>query len=238
MSEFGIGGTDPFNNTNPEMPVTEPQVVYVDRVIEKHKSTTGYWVTIIILAVLLVGAALSFIIMLFAYIDSQDTVDSQNNEIAELENSLIQSEADRLETEQALQTLTERIGSSFPLIIGDIEIANVEQNNDIVTDYGETLRSSNARYLKPRLKYYGMIDGSRYLKTKWVRPDGTIITGDASPAGFSQGAEYTIDAGANQMLEMGGWGWDEPGNWSTGNYRLEIWFGNTCLKSKSFTVYY
>ena len=34
-----------------------------------------------------------------------------------------------------------------------------------------------------------------------------------------------------------GWGWDEPGNWAEGTYRLEILFGSKKISEKKFTVY-
>jgi hypothetical protein len=34
-----------------------------------------------------------------------------------------------------------------------------------------------------------------------------------------------------------GWGWDAPGNWSLGTYRVEIIFGNTKVGEENFTIY-
>ncbi len=34
-----------------------------------------------------------------------------------------------------------------------------------------------------------------------------------------------------------GWGWDEPGNWSDGTYRVEILFGNKKVAEKQFFIY-
>ncbi|MDE6266324.1 MAG: hypothetical protein K2M07_03125 [Muribaculaceae bacterium] len=234
MSEFEIGGTSQFDPVQP--PVQETQVVYVDRIVEKHKSTAGYWITIGILGFLFLVSMILILLMGIGAAELSEQNDALSDQVSNLEFAYKQAESDRQETEEALQSLTERIGSSFPLIINDIEIGNVHQNNELITDYGTTLYSSSAEYLRPKVKYYGIVDGSRTLKTKWFQPDGSIRTGSSSPAGFSQSMDVTIESGPNQSMELTGWGWSDPGTWEPGNYRLEVWYGNTCLKSKNFTV--
>lgn len=241
MSEFEIGGTpdpymDPNSGVTPPMP--EPEIRYVDKIVYKQKSVVGYWIGLGVLGFLFIASAITAIALLFVVSELSDQNDQLSSENTDLQYSLTETYEEKTELEQTLTTLTDRIGSSYPLIINDIEIGNVEHNNDIITDFGGTIYTSKAKYLKPQLKYYGIIDGSRTLKTKWINPDGTIITGNSSPSGFSQSAEYTIESGPNHTLEMGGWGWDDTGNWTPGTYRLEVWYGSTCLKSKTFTVYY
>jgi hypothetical protein len=34
-----------------------------------------------------------------------------------------------------------------------------------------------------------------------------------------------------------GWGFDEPGNWPVGTYRVEIWFGKAKVGEGTFTIY-
>lgn len=34
-----------------------------------------------------------------------------------------------------------------------------------------------------------------------------------------------------------GWGWDQPGKWSLGTYRVEIFFGNKKVAEGKFTIY-
>ncbi|MDE7153575.1 MAG: hypothetical protein K2O00_03910 [Muribaculaceae bacterium] len=257
MADFEIGGSGKSTGVPPEhnpqpihdptptpypdappVPAPEPEVIYIDRIVEKKKSTVGYWIAIIILIILFL---VSFFIAIGALItvgEQEETIESQENDIIELQNEVYQWNTDYKELQSTLGSLTDRIKTSFPLIISDIEIANVTYDNDIISDYGSSIYSTQARYLRPKLKYYGMVNGSRMLKTKWIRPDGSVISGTSSPSGFSQAENYTIYEGPNQSLEMGGWGWNDPGNWTNGTYRIEIWYGNTCLKSKTFEVYY
>lgn len=240
MSDLGLGGTDRFRGPEQgiQPPDPEPRVVYVDRIVEKSRSTTGYWVAIVILGFLLFCAGVCSIVLLCVCGELGEREDELTAQVDDLRNRLEQSETNRRETEEAVGTMLDLVGSSYPVIISDIEIGNVHQNNDVISDFGNTLYSSTAEYLRPRIKYFGLVEGQRMLKTKWIRPDGSVIAGSSSPSGFSQSADYAIESGANQTLEMGGWGWDEPGNWSEGDYRFEVWYGNTCLKAKNFTIHY
>ena len=36
---------------------------------------------------------------------------------------------------------------------------------------------------------------------------------------------------------LNGWGNRNKGHWTSGTYRIEVWYENTCLKSKTFTIY-
>lgn len=139
--------------------------------------------------------------------------------------------------EVALSNLKGKIGMTYPLIISDIEIANVTYDGDIETNYGNTIYSSNTMYLKPRIKYYGISSGYKNLKVKWYNPNGTLKTGTSSPYGFSQSEDCFIYLGSDNTYSLNGWGNRNKGHWTSGTYRIEVWYENTCLKSKTFTIY-
>ena len=136
-----------------------------------------------------------------------------------------------------LETKYDELKKHYPLIIDDIQIANVYGGGEIETDYGGYLYSSRTMYLKPKLTYRGFVDSRITLKVKWVNPDETLRSGTSSPAGYSQSGEYSIYDG-NQTIVLSGWGSSTIGHWESGTYRIEIWHGDVMLKSKSFTVYY
>lgn len=128
------------------------------------------------------------------------------------------------------------ISDEYPLIITDIKIGNVYENGDILTDYGEKIYDYNTMYLKPKISYIGLISGTKELKVKWYTPSGYLRLGDSSPDGFSYSDDEYISRG-NNTLTLSGWGNENKGNWGSGTYRIEIWYENTCLKSKTFTIY-
>lgn len=209
----------------------------------KHK-VWGYWVTMI---ALLVGCVVLFVMYNDAHSEyeyqasQRRSIESQYN-TAKAQISSLESEKSKLESakrsaEDALSTLKQKVGDSYPLIISDIEIANVTYNGDIETNYGNTLYSSRTMYLKPRIKYYGISSGNKTLKVKWYNPNGTLKIGSSSPSGFSQSESCYIYSGGDNAYSLNGWGNSTRGHWNTGTYRIEVWYGNTCLKSKTFTIY-
>ena len=203
-----------------------------------------YWIAMI---VLLIGCAVLFVM----YNDAHGNYEYQSSQCRSIESkyntakaqiSSLESEKSNLESakrsaEEALSTLKQKVGDSYPLIISDIEIANVTYNGDIETNYGNTLYSSRTMYLKPRIKYYGISSGNKTLKVKWYNPNGTLKTGSSSPYGFSQSESCYIYSGSDNTYSLNGWGNSTRGHWNAGTYRIEIWYNNTCLKSKTFTVY-
>lgn len=162
--------------------------------------------------------------------NSNSAVNDKNSELQrELEDM-------RLQLSETNQKLNE-IVSIYPLIITDIEIANTYQGGDIETDYGNTLYSYRTMYLKPRIKYIGLLDKNLNFKIKWYDTEGKLKTGSSSPFGYSQSSSQNVYVGDDNELLLPGWGNSSYGHWGAGRYRIEIWIGNVCLKSKSFDIY-
>ena len=57
-----------------------------------------------------------------------------------------------------------------------------------------------------------------------------------TPKGYSYSASGYIYEGENKR-ELSGWGNEKKGNWAKGTYKIEIWYNDMCLKTKSFTLY-
>lgn len=210
----------------------------------KSHKVWGYWLVMIIL----LGACVA-LFCLYNNAESNyrwqqsrtSSMESKYNEsqrqVSELTSEKESLAEGKRSAEDALSMLKQKVGDTYPLIISDIEIANVTYNGDIETNYGNTLYSSRTMYLKPRIKYYGISSGNKTLKVKWYNPNGTLKTGTSSPSGFSQSESCYIYSGSDNSYSLNGWGNSTRGHWNAGNYRIEIWYGNTCLKSKSFTIY-
>ena len=175
-------------------------------------------------------------------------VNSLNSEVSNLNTSLnsknellesYSSKIDRLNTENRLfcDTIKNLRGVlNAPLIVTDIEIANIYSSGTFETNYGGYISSSYSMYLKPRIRYVGLSSGYITISIKWLDPDGNLRAGTSSPAGYSQSESVSIDTGSN-ILELSGWGNSAKGSWSSGTYRIEIWYDNICLTTKSFTIY-
>ena len=130
------------------------------------------------------------------------------------------------------------ISSSIPMLITDIEIANVYNGGSIETNYGGSIYSSNSMYLKPRITYTGIrTSESITLYAKLYGISGTLQTGNSSPSGYTFSDNVTVSSGSGNTYELKGWGGSNKGFWSRGTYRYEIWYGNVCLRAKTFTLH-
>lgn len=164
------------------------------------------------------------------------TISSLQSTNSILQNQLNSLRQEKNQIEQNLQSLRSKVGSSYPLIISDIQIANTYANGSIETDYGRTIYSSNSMYLTPQISYEGITPGNVTLYIKLIRPDGQLSSSTSSPSGYSYSSSAWIYSGSNTTT-VGGWGNSSKGHWPSGTYRLEVWYRNTCLKSKIFTIY-
>ena len=93
-------------------------------------------------------------------------------------------------------------------------------------------------YLKPRITYTGIRAGEDItLYAKLYGISGSLQTGNSSPSGYTFSNSLTVSSGSGNTYELKGWGGSDKGFWSRGTYRYEIWYGNVCLRAKTFTVY-
>lgn len=162
----------------------------------------------------------------------QETITALNGKINNLQASLSQEKSDREKAENKLS----KVESYMPVVITDIEIANVYQSGSIETDYGNTIYNSYTMYLKPRIKYTGIKTGeSITLNIKLYTPTG-LSRGSSSPSNCSWTESfYVSEEDGTQAFQ--GWGGPSKGHWSSGTYRYEFWYGNVCLKAKTFTIH-
>lgn len=159
---------------------------------------------------------------------------SLNSQISNLNSQIRSLRQERDEAQKELSNLKNKVSNVYPLIITNIEVANTYKGSTIETNYGYSIYSYNTMYLKPRIKYTGLTYGYKTLKVKLYKPDGSLSTG--SNSNFSYSDSVYLYEGEN-TCELSGWGNSTKGNWKSGTYRIEIWYENVCLKSKTFTIY-
>lgn len=158
--------------------------------------------------------------------------------LSSLQVSLSNEKSKREEAESKLEDLKSSISSSIPMLITDIEIANIYKGGSIETNYSGSIYSSNSMFLMPRITYTGIRTGeSITLYAKLYGISGTLQTGKSSPSGYTFSDNVTVSSGSGNTYELKGWGGSDKGFWSRGTYRYEIWYGNVCLRAKTFTLY-
>lgn len=194
------------------------------------------WFFMIVFAI----AAIVFGVLYSQALDDYESASRRYNnassELSSLRSELSSVKAERDKAKQDLSSLRERIGKTTPLVINEIQIANKYKGGTIETNYGSTIYSSNTMYLAPKITYTGYASGNKTLYVKIFRPSGAMSTGTSSPSGYSFSDTEYIYTGEN-TCELTSWGNETKGHWESGTYRIEIWYNNSCLKSKSFTIY-
>ena len=240
--------TNPLLNERPQSIAEVRQLLMmpgsVTAVNKDGKTSAGAKSTIIVLAI---ATALLLGIGIFLFIRSQNlskevrylndtnwnleqSLSSSNSQIRALQDSVYNSK-------KAFDGFKSMVKYEFPILITDLAIGSSDGNGNMVTDYGSTLYSYSARYLKPRITYQGINTGSNItLYGRLYTPDGTMRSGVSSPSGYTWSTSINVYSGENKC-ELTGWGWSEPGSWSSGTYRYEIWYNNVCLKAKTFYLY-
>lgn len=178
-----------------------------EELIERKKKSRWTWGFLFVI----LFANITIIFALISTSDSVETLEKENND---------------------LKTYL----GNYPLLITDIEIANVDAENNIETDYGEKINHRHTMFFKPKLSCQSLKDDVFSLDVKLFNPSGTLTTNKNSPSGLSYREICNISRGSH-TLYLSGWGKRNKGYWKRGTYRMEVWYGDICLKSKTFQIY-
>lgn len=171
---------------------------------------------------------------------NQETLISDlRSDLSSTNSSLSSTKSELSQAQRKLSNYQNKVGKHLPFIVTDIEMANNYEGGTHETDFGGTIYSRNSMYLAPRIKYIGLVEGTRNILVKLYKPDGSLSTGTPSsetPKGYSYSSSAYIYEGENTR-ELSGWGNKNKGNWAKGTYKIEVWYNDMCLKAKSFTIY-
>lgn len=121
--------------------------------------------------------------------------------------------------------------------ITSLRVGNYSNDGKWLNTPGSNLQSSEMRFLKPQLTLSANSNGNVTFYVKIIGPNGSIITGDSSPEGYSFSTTCRVRRGNNQNLDLNGWGNSETSIYQTGVYMMEIWYNNECLISGKINIY-
>ena len=168
--------------------------------------------------------------------DLRTNLSSVNSELSSTNNQLSIAKSDLEYTKRKLLKFQSKIGKNFPLIINNIELANcTKDKRKVISDYGQPIYSNKSRWVWFRINYDGMLSGTKKLYYRLYDQNGKLITSSLSPSSYTYSTEQYIYI-SNNTAVLFGWGGDSSGSWRKGKYRIEIWYEDICLKSKSFTI--
>lgn len=168
----------------------------------------------------------------------RDSLLLQNNEINRLIKDLSSTNSRLSSAQRELSDYKDKVGKHMPLVINNIELANYTANQGrVISDYGQRIYSNESRWVWFRINYDGIVSGTKNLHYKVYDQKGQLETCSSSPSGYSWSSDIYIYGDNNNSVVLFGWGADNASTWSTGTYRIEIWYNDMCLKAKYFTIY-
>lgn len=98
--------------------------------------------------------------------------------------------------------------------------------------YYSTFPSSSSRYIYTELSidnhYWNVQDNPLNFKLKYLYPDGSVFGEVDVP--------YNVPSSWETAEIWSGWGWSDPGYWTSGKYRVEVWHGGSKLGENSFEI--
>jgi hypothetical protein len=121
------------------------------------------------------------------------------------------------------------------------EVTSIEVGNwgdkRWLTNPGETLISSEMRYLNPVITYNSKIRKNIILYIKIIDPNGQIKRNQqTTPENFSYTVETLLRRGNNLSLDLSGWGNNEQSSYHAGEYLVEVWYNNEYLISQKVII--
>lgn len=166
----------------------------------------------------------------------RDRISGLNSSVHTLQQEMQSEQKARAKAEQELEKWRQMVGEYLPMLVLDVEVANVTEDNHIINDYSSPLYTRNVQYLKPRLRYIGILpEQEAHLFVRLYAPDGRILRGYTSPEGYTYQQTVIVSEGEN-TLPLIGWG-IPASQLKHGMYRFEFWHGHICLKALDFRIY-
>lgn len=132
-----------------------------------------------------------------------------------------------------------RYASSGYMEISGVSFANVDRDGHIIDDYGSNLYASEVKYLKPKVFYHGLASVEKEISVdvKIIKEDGTLETGTGSPDGYTYSNQYKVEPGSGKNIELSGWGRNNGGAYTSGQYKFEVWYKGNILYQKGIRLY-
>jgi serine/threonine protein kinase len=189
-------------------------------VTESNRKNKITWIMLLIICIASCG------VMIYL----QDKAGSKNQKISAMQNDFNSLEID-LKKQRALLSDMRKV---IPLKIDKIELGNYSgAGNTMYDDYGSTLHFSRMRYLRPKIYYTSFFENSKAvpLYYKIYNPDGSLKYNTSDVEEDTK----TIFSGSNSTT-LSGRGDATTSVYSSGTYRIEIWYNNMCLRAETFKI--
>ena len=164
-------------------------------------------------------------------------ISTANSWITKCNNSIAAAEKKKYEEEAARRREAKAAKTAYMDIL-KVEFGNIMKNGIIIDEFGSELYSPDMRWLKPKIKYNGLLDEDRTVTVdvKIKYPNGILMSGTNSPKDYTMSETFTIYAGHDRTKELTEWGDDDKTIYSEGTYCFELWHDGIPFYKTTFTI--
>lgn len=165
------------------------------------------------------------------YLESEydDEISNRDKEIERLK--LIVGELENADLEGFSKAMAEH----NPILVNDVEVC------DESTYYGEDIQAENSTYLTVRVWVASFIKGHYDLYYKLYDPSGRLRhyakDVDAYVEDYTAMESIYLNPYGFQDITFPSIGYNNKGHWSSGTYKIEIYFRGRCIGTKEFEIY-
>lgn len=156
-------------------------------------------------------------------------------------NAMIKNCRDAISAQEE-NTKRQRAAAPAPNRVS-LNILRVDFSNSndgkIIDDWGAVLYASKIRYMYSRATYNSSSSATQEVEfhIKIYKPDGTLMKGSSSPAGYTYSHTASIRPGNKNTVELSGWGNKNGGTYSAGKYLYELWYKGKKLYETAITLF-
>ena len=137
--------------------------------------------------------------------------------------------------EEELETEIYKVIEANSIKISSIYMANADEDDNLISAFGERINSSQTQYLKTRFYATVKNEGTYTFYLKFFNANGDLSTSNSSPDGYTFKYTTTLSSGYKQV-DFPGWGGKDAGHWRAGDYKVEIYLNDIKLGEKEFVV--
>ncbi len=122
--------------------------------------------------------------------------------------------------------------------ISSVEFRNEDYDGNILSQYGNILYARNIKYLCAKINMTSLTNTSKEvtLYIKIIKPNGSLMQGSSSPTYYTRTRSVTVNS-YTSSINLGGWGNNNGGVYTSGTYRYEIWYNHSLIYNTEVTLY-
>lgn len=209
--------------------------------VGKKRALLKWKLATIALGILAVIFCVEFISWRNFYMEKNEDYVQENREKNDLNRNLTNLKESFAVTKSSFRSAMGDVADTFPFQITKISLANRRSPSDYISSYGSILYHDKMRYLSGKITCRSNLLSSQYLdlRVKIYKPNGTVFQGSGVKKGFSREVNVFVKSEKGiQEIELGGFGSAYSSSFDSGSYRYEVWYGDVCLGSRKFYIYY